>query len=206
MLAIIGTYRGPAMVHRLLESLHTHTVGITETCIVNDAPTGEHDAVYAAIADRVVHTRGAGYSTAMREVCRVGAEHDSAVWLEEDFTITGPVDFEDLALDLDRHPSWAQIVLQRQPWFPNERRAGSMIEAVKRKGHVFHTVDGYLVHEAFFSGNPSIWRRHVFTTGWPEGQWSEDRKRDQLVAAGYEFAITPEVLCHHDGVRSGKGY
>jgi hypothetical protein len=206
MLAIIGTYRGFTLARRLLESLDRQACGITEICVVNDAASDEHDASFAAIADRVINTRGAGYNLAMREVCRIGAEHDSAVWLEEDFTLTAPVDFDELAFDLDRHPSWAQIVLQRQPWFPNERRAGSMIAAVKRRGHEFHTVDGYLVHDAFFSGNPSIWRRNVFATGWPAGAWSEDQKRDQLLALGYEFAITPEILCHHEGVRSGHGY
>lgn len=205
MLAIIGTYRSPRLVSRLLDSIAHLSTGITELCIVDDAPE-DHSESWKWLKADVVRTAGAGYNEAMREVCRIGAQHESAVWLEEDFTLTAPVDFEELAIDLDRHPSWAQIVLQRQPWFPNERRAGSMIEAVRRKGHEFHTVDGYLVHDAFFSGNPSIWRRNVFATGWPVGEWSEDRKRDELVALGYEFAITPEILCHHEGVRSGHGY
>jgi hypothetical protein len=205
MLAIIGTYRGPRLVTRLVDSIAHLTTGITELCIVDDAPE-DHSESWKWLKADVIRTGGAGYNAAMREVCRVGAEHDSAVWLEEDFTLTAPVDFDELALDLDRHPSWAQIVLQRQPWFPNERRAGSMIEAVKRNGHQFYTVDGYLEHTAFFSGNPSIWRREVFELGWPAGAWSEDEKAMQLRAAGYRFAITPEILCHHDGVRSGYGY
>ncbi len=208
MLAIIGTYRGLSYVPRLLDSLDAHTKGISEIVFVNDSPNEVvSDQLLALGRGKVLNVGGQGYNTAMKAVCGVGAlNKDHAIFLEEDFYITGDVDFAAYAGHLDASPYLAQIVLQRQPWFENELRAGGMLKALKLRGQKFEGKNTLLEHTAFFSGNPAVWRIETFESGWPDGEWSENAKRDQLISQGYKFAITPEILCHHDGVRSGKDY
>lgn len=203
MLCIIGGYRG--LYPRALGSLVRYAEGITEYAFVDDS--GEPATVTMLEKwGRVVSLNREGYAPAMRAVCDIASDHDYVVWIEEDFTLTGPVNFTHLRDDLDAHPEWAQIVLQRQPWFPIEQQHGGVIEACIVRGETFIPDGDYATHQAFFSMNPMVARREVFTTGWPDVKWSEDAKRDELTAAGYRFAITRDVLCHHDATRTGKGY
>ena len=188
-----------------MKSLGEFATGIDRIEIINDAPNPfEHNLSQYG---HQTFTGGAGYNTAMKAACAAGAAEDGpSIWLEEDFFLTAPVDFTAIANHLEGHPYLAQIVLQRQPWFKNEVGAGNMLQPLRNKGKTFTSVGGYLEHRAFFSGNPSVWRKEVFEMGWPDGEWSEDSKRDQLLEAGFSFAITSDILCNHDGERSGKDY
>lgn len=203
MLCIIGGYRG--LYPRLLGSLLRHADGITRFAFVDDSGNPETVALLQKWGT-VIPLNREGYGPAMQAVCELGAAQDSAIFMEEDFTLNRPVSFTGIRYDLNDHDDWAQIVLQRQPWFPIEVEHGGVVEACIAKGHTFEQAGGYLVHDAFFSMNPTVIRREVFATGWPQTKWSEDAKRDELKASGYRFAITRDIYCHHDGVRSGSGY
>jgi hypothetical protein len=206
MQIIIGCYRKLTLVPRLLDSLDEFVGHDSHLVFIDDSG----DAATASMLRRVgevVEVGGQGYGAAMRAACMVGAREPFSAWVEEDFTFTAPVSFDRFADVLEDTPRLAQIVLQRQAWFPNEVKAGGLVPALVERGHQFQPIgDGLLEHTAFFSGNPSVWRREVFESGWPDVRWSEDAKGRQLVEAGYSFALTEDVLVHHDGQRTGRGY
>jgi len=207
MQIIIGCYRKLTLVPRLLDSIDEHVKHLQLDLVFVDDSADDATQRMLRRFGEVLDVGGKGYGAAMRAACDVGAREPFSVWIEEDFTFTAPVDFEALADVLYETPRLAQIVLQRQPWFPNEVKAGGLVPALVERGHQFHPIGhGLLEHTAFFSGNPSVWRREVFEAGWPDARWSEDVKGRELVAAGYSFALTEDVLVHHDGERSGKGY
>lgn len=206
MLAIIGTYRKDAYVFRLLDSLKENASGITQLHFVDDSGDSDFAKKLSNYGD-VSETGAQGYNAAMQEVVRLGADYgDHAAFLEEDFTITANTDFFSLAAHIDLHPYLSQVVIQRQPWFPVELRAGDMLRVFKNRGKQFKDVHGFFEHEHFFSCNPAVWNLDTFRAGWPEGEWSENIKRDAELAAGRKFAITKNIRAHHEGVRSGKGY
>lgn len=206
MLAIIGTYRKDAYVFRLLDSLKENASGITAYHFVDDSGNKTFAKKLAKFGD-VTQVGGNGYNAAMQEVVRIGTEYgDHAAFLEEDFIIDSTTDFTMLAAHIDMHPYLSQVVLQRQPWFPVELRAGDMLRVFKNRGKQFKDVHGFLEHEHFFSGNPAVWNWDTFAAGWPEGEWSENLKRDAELQAGRKFAITKNIRCHHDGERIGKNY
>ncbi len=206
MLAIIGTYRKDAYVYRLLNSLEANASGITQIHFVDDSGDDDFATDLSRYGD-VTQIGGKGYNAAMQEVVRLGAAYgDHAAFLEEDFIVDSVTDFFMLAAQIDTHPYLSQVVLQRQPWFEPELRAGDMLKVYKNRGKQFKDVDGFLEHEHFFSCNPAVWNLETFKAGWPEGDWSENLKRDSELAAGRRFAITKNIRCHHDGVRSGTGY
>lgn len=205
MLAIIGTYRKGAYVPDLLASMKEHVTGIDRIVFVDDSGDPENSEWLRRYGE-VVETGAQGYGPAMRAICTEGAREPFAAVIEEDFTFTANVDFTELQNMLEARPHLAQIALLRQAWFPVEKRAGGVLQALRRKGHRFRDVDGLLEHTATFTCNPSVWPQHVFATGWPDVAWSEDAKRDELLAAGYRFAYLPSVRTNHAGVRSGKGY
>lgn len=207
MKLIIGTYRKQQYLPAALESIHKHVTGISKIVFVDDSGDAtHHDWLRDTYGGRVVDTRCQGYGAAMQAACREGAGEDYAMWTEEDFTFTGDVDVKSYERHLQQHPYLAQVVFLRQPWFENEIAAGGLIPALEAKGHTFTEVNGLLEQEATFSGNPSIWRREVFASGWPTCEWSEDAKRDELLRDGYKFAFTPREMTHHHGIRSGFGY
>jgi len=191
----------------LLESIEEHVTGITDYAFIDDS---DDPLVAAELHKRgqVIETHGAGYNAAMQAAVTRGAlEQDHTVWLEEDFTFTGTVDFHRLAAHLDTHPYLSQIVLQRAPWFDAEKEFDSIIEFhQKKRRQIFRDVDEFWEHTAFFSCNPGIWHRRTWETGWPEGDWSEDQKRLSLLKGRKKFALTKNVLVEHHGERSGHGY
>ena len=206
MLAIIGTYRGMDYVPDLLQSIDEHVIGITRLVFVDDSNDLQTASKLTAWGE-VVQTFGKGYNAAMQAVTARGAqENDHAIFLEEDFTFTGAVDFLSLADHLDTHPHLSQIVLQREPWFAAEKEYNSLVDFHRAKGHTFRDANGFWEHTAFFSCNPAIWHRETWAAGWPEGEWSEDQKRREELARHKRFAFTKDVLVEHHGIRSGTGY
>ncbi len=227
MKLIIGSYRGVELVQRAIASLERNARGITSVEIVDDSPdpstpfalrdlaltnvdwTNERELPMWPTVHKVGGTGGKGYNAAMRAVCAV-AGADMFIFWEEDFVLTEPVDFNQLGWDLQKHPDWAQIALQRGPWFPNEKAAGGMLPGLVQRLGIdrvqLRNEDGYLTQRGTFTCNPAVWQRGIARRGWPLGQWSEDKMRDRLIRRGYRFAFAPGVRVMHDGVRSGHGY
>jgi len=206
MLAIIGTYRKDEYLPKLMESLETYATGIDRYVFIDDS-NDPFMATYLDTLGTVIETFGEGYGAAMKAAIEVGrAEDDNVVWLEEDFRLRAPVNFKEMSDWLDINRGVAQTVLQRQAWYPVEVANGGMIQAVRYSGKQVDEYQGYYLHNAFFSCNPSVWRKEIWKQDWPTGDNSEYKFYMRLKNQGYKFALTKDIVCHHDGVRSGKGY
>jgi len=101
-----------------------------------------------------------------------------------------------------------QMAVLRQPWFPNEVAAGGVIPARQAEGAQFtqeevvvssgvrtpmgeqgqpRTVH-YVVHADHFTLNPSLYRRGLCMSGWPDGPWSESKFGRLRAERGRRFA------------------
>lgn len=206
MEVLIGTYRKREHIEECLRSVDEHLRGVTGLTFIDDSGDQEHRDWLKQFG-RVVHVsdQQAGYGAAMKAVCKT-AEGREAMFLEEDFTFITEVSLEAMAEVLWHRPYLAQVALLRQPWFPNEIVHGSLMKALEARGYEFQEVCGVIEQDATFTCNPAVWRGPVFASGWPEGKWSEDRKRDELLAQGYRFSWLPGVRVHHSGERQGFDY
>lgn len=225
MKVILGTYRGPEFVNRTIDSLNEHARGWTALTIVDDSGNeswlSDYIAMSAEAAEypdgiqvKVIALNKVGYNRAMQVVCAEAGDEPFVFW-EEDFTLLGDVDFDRMGRVLKQRPKLAQLALLRGPHFPIEHRLGGLLPALRRRtgtlleremvGAGEHAQE-IIVQTGTFTGNPAVWQAGIAALGWPTGDWSEDRKRDQLLEAGYVFGYLPEVLVEHDGERSGYGY
>lgn len=204
MRVLIGTYRRQAYVPQALSSLSDQVKGVDDLVFIDDSGDPEN-AAWLRTYGTVVEVGGNGYNAAMQAACEA-AQGQECLWLEEDFTFLSPVNLDELSEMLYHRPYLAQIALLRGPHFPIEHAKGGLIEALEYKGHRFNEVDGLIEHTACFTGNPSVWRAHVFELGWPRGKWSEEQKGRDLVELGYRFAYLPGIRVQHHGERSGFDY
>ena len=133
---------------------------------------------------------------------------DHLLHIEEDFRI------HDLPLaamlEVFAHDdTLAQVVLKRQPWSPEEQRAGGIIET-HPADYKDHTAGGlaWTSHQRIFSLNPCLIPRRVLELGWPDG--NEAEMTSNLVADQWRFAFyghrddPPRV--EHVGAVRGAGW
>lgn len=147
------------------------------------------------------------------KVLDTGADY---VWhAEQDFTYNRPVPIERMIALLERRPQLAQIVLKRQPWNAQERRAGGIVEQheadyVERED-VQHS-EIWTEHRRFFSTNPSVYPARLCRLGWPQEQYSEGvfthrLLRDPLLRFAFWGAKFAEPMVTHIGQhRTGRDY
>jgi hypothetical protein len=110
---------------------------------------------------------------------------------------------------LDHDETLAQVVLKRQPWSPEEQRAGGIIEShpYDYTDHQAGTLQ-WTSHQRIFSLNPCVIPRRVLEMGWPAG--NEAEMTANLVAGGFRFAFyghrndPPRV--EHVGAVRGSGW
>lgn len=238
MKLIIGSYRGPEMVDRCLDSVYEHLHGVTQIVIVEDSGNDSWCDYYRNRSMRVKAPLTAetlfgldieiecismdrfGYNAAMKVVCE-NAGGARFMFLEEDFVFTEDVDLNTMEYILTGAPHLAQLALLRGPHFDNEKLLASA-KGIGPEGAVLaglqqrlpqtvidtQEISGFevIVQDGTFTCNPSVWQLGVSSRGWPDGRWSEDRMRDQLLDKGYLFGFLPGVKVEHDGVRSGFGY
>lgn len=215
--AIVLTNRKDLYLPAALESL-AH-LNIARTVIVDD--TGDEDwrrSLRDSTGNRVVGVAAqpAGYANAMQAVW-------DAAWmlrspyvflLEEDFTIDQDVDLGLLADVINENPRIAQVALQRQPWYENEKKHG-LIGAMRENGVTFTERDGtWLEHDAGFTGNPSLINREVLIDlpRWPTGDWTESQMGKRMKARRWTFGywgLEGQQTCTHHGherAETSKGY
>ncbi|QAY08256.1 glycosyltransferase [Mycobacterium phage RoMag] len=223
MKIIIGTYRADkAMIDRCLSSIidHLSDTEPLEFWFVDDSADDDFRGWLETFGNVVGLGRDRqGYTKAMDRVCKLMRtfEDDYVTFWEEDFVAVRRVALDLIRAELQRRPQLAQIVLPRQPWFPNEIEAGSMMQALAdRKNDTYSTrlVPDALVpialhiHTMTFSCNPAVWAPMAYRWPWPQCGGSEDEKTRYLREDDKAlFAFWgDEVLVHHDGERVGHGY
>jgi hypothetical protein len=210
---IIGSYRAdPRMLMRALASIETHLLGEWTPVIVDDSGSEGFRAwcdsnIYRGCVVPVADDR-AGYNMAMKKVCEVAGEERFIFW-EEDFVLTQTVLVHaEMEAALDEMPRLAQVALQRPAVYPIEREHGGMLEGLEARlpGSILYRRADLIFQTGTFTCNPSMWQGGVAAKGWPDGKWSEDRKRDELLLEGYTFGFLTGVRVTHDGRRRGFGY
>lgn len=133
----------------------------------------------------------------------LGTGCDYLFHIEEDFRFTNPLNLLEMAKILDAVPHLAQLVLKRQPWSDEEKRAGGQIEVAPSE---FVDCDGYVEHTRLFSLNPTLIRREVLELG---GGLEADITQ-RCLDAGYSFAYFGKrddpPRCEHVGQIRGSGW
>jgi len=123
--------------------------------------------------------------------------------LEDDFTFPGLVDIGLMIHQLESRSDLAQIALLRQPWSPEEHRAGGIINLYRDE---FTEEGSLIVHQRLFTFNPCLYPRWV--TRFPADL--EAGLTEQLVAHGKRFAyfggMDDPPRCTHIGVRRTRGW
>lgn len=207
MRIIVGTYRKHAYLPAALRSIQRHVTGWDRIDFVDDSgdPAWHAELRRTHPGSTIIDAGQRGYNNAMQEVVSLAGDEEFLFW-EEDFTAKVHIDLAELSQILAERAHLAQVALLRQPWFPNERRAGGLLEALEANGHEIRLIHGVHEQRATFTCNPAVWRAGIAALGWPVGQWSEDRKRDELIAKEYWFGFLEGVRVRHEGVRSGFDY
>jgi hypothetical protein len=148
------------------------------------------------------------------------AEH--IAWWEDDMVLTRPLNLQPLVDVLTERPHLAQMALRRQPVNDAEKAAGGVVEQHPDAylDHRDHAGREWLEHSLFYTTNPSVFRRELCATGWPEGKHSEGRYGFQLREQGLPWGIPggdvrfgfwgprtdPPLIRHIGEHRAGTGY
>lgn len=146
------------------------------------------------------HGQNLGYRRMMEQTWKHIARTEGApyiFWSEDDFSFERDIQLDDLASVLEHDHKLAQVVLLREAFYPRELEAGS-IPNEHPESYTRREANGlpYLEHTRFFSCNPSLMRRELFTSAaWPEtgaGSDSEALMGPRLTALGWHFAFFGE--------------
>jgi hypothetical protein len=143
-------------------------------------------------------------------------EFDYVFHLEEDWLFERPFNLAHLAALLDAEPRLAQVAFRRNAVAPAEKRAGGLVELWPQMYEEKRWSDGeivvdYLEHSLYFTTNPSLYRRSLIDSTWPDGPRCEETFGEALVAHGYRFALlgrhADRPWVRHTGtIRTGTGY
>lgn len=191
--------------------------GFKYKMIINDSL----DTTYADLLDieygeefEIHHTdtkRGFG-GTINRGWRLLHADTDYVFHLEDDFTFNEEVNLHAMADVLEENEHLGQIVLKRQPWNPQEKKAGGIVECwpdlYEEKSDGYHS---WTEHTLFWSTNPGLYHQGITIYGWPEGERSEEQFTKLRVADGLKFAfwggkLDPPKVHHIGDERVGTGY
>jgi hypothetical protein len=150
----------------------------------------------------------------LREVS--GDDFDYVFHLEEDWLFERPFNLAHLAALLDAEPRLAQVAFRRNAVAPAEKRAGGLVELWPQMYEEKRWSDGevivdYLEHSLYFTTNPSLYRRSLIDSTWPDGPRCEEIFGEALLAHGYRFALlgrhADRPWVRHTGtIRTGTGY
>lgn len=160
------------------------------------------------------HAHELGFDGAIRAGWDLALQTDAewVVGMELDFTFRLPVPLNDMIGVLRAHPHLVQMALLRQPWSPEEREVGGIIQQ-RPETYTRRSWDGhaFIEHANFTTTNVAVWPRWVVERGWPRGRESEGRFGLALFAEDSErraaFWGDGSVWIDHIGdVRSGHGY
>lgn len=198
---------------RTLGSLHANVRGpITEMWMHDDTGDDEYRARLAERHPDFRHInggprRGFGGAIVSAWECLLEFSHaDHVFHCESDFTFNRHIDLRAMVDVLETNPRLAQMALLRQPWNDTEKAASGVLNvcpgAFTEEGGAGRE---WLRHTAWFTTNPSVYRRTLCAEGWPHGEQSEgvftrrllDRHPDWCF--GYWGARDSGAWVHHIG-------
>lgn len=200
---------------------------IAERWMFDDTGDDKYRAVLADRFPQFRHINGGprrGFGGAIRSAWAYLARHSDADFvfhLEADFVFRHLVDLNAMVAVLTERPHLAQMALRRQPWNADETAAGGVVDRNPR-AYVERCDEAgrmWLEHRLFLTTNPSLYRRSLLNTGWPDCPQSEGVFTHRLlthglpgvhadrVAFGYWGARDSGVWVEHIGhQRVGVGY
>lgn len=191
---------------QMLGSLATHVKYPFGLIRIVDDSGNDPGPAWPATWDVIRHPQRRGLAAAVQSAwSNLPPEIDLVLHVEDDFVFVEEVDLDAMATVLKENPRLAQLVLKRQPWSPEERAAGGIIEM---NPGLYHQQDGYVEHRRIFSLNPGLIPRAVVDLGWPDGNEAEMTER--LVGARWSFGFwgTREAapMVWHIGAERSAGW
>lgn len=206
---------------RCVTSAHEHLHGdIARRFMYDDTGDAEHRQILRGLYPEFVHI-DAGPRQGFGGAIRAAWKHlrdiegfDHVFHLEQDFTFNRIVAVDYMAALLDERRDLAQVALLRQPWNPQEKAAGGLIERYLGDRYSEQTSKlgcGYIEHDTFFTTNPCLYRRELMDHEWPDRDQSEGHFGIALKEAGYRFAYWGRrwdgpAVRHIGAHRVGTGY
>lgn len=165
------------------------------------------------VVDDTEHRLGMAGAVRAAWAWALESDADYLLHVEEDFR------FIDLPLRamqfvLDRCPDLAQVVLKRQPWSDEEKRAGGQMETnptAYTECAAYGRNVWWVEHSTLFSLNPCLIPRRTLELEWtPGGNGAERAITDACLAAGMRFAYYGKkddpARCEHVGHIRSAGY
>lgn len=217
--AMIITDGRPGLIERTIESWRTAwgDNGLNGAVIIDDSQSADHARLLWEHFGgyKIIHLADkGGFTGAIRAGWHYLADHNPEwfFWLEDDFLFRRPIDVLGMTQVLGDNPLLAQLVLKRQPWNPQEKAAGGIVECWPDK--YTEQTDGdhwWTEHDLFFSTNPSLCRGSILDLDWPAGDRSEQQFTQRALQHGYKFAFwgrkyAPPIIEHIGLERIGTGY
>lgn len=165
--------------------------------------------------DEVIHVDDVDHRLGFAGAIQAAWDQVETDWifhLEADFILKEPVPINDMIGVLQRNPYLAQLVLKRQPWNEEEKRAGGIIE--QHPFDYLERTDGlhtWTEHRKFFSTNPGLYSSKLTEYGWPqlpqsEGLFTHQLLRDSMIHFAFWGGKHDPPLVEHIGERTGVGY
>jgi hypothetical protein len=165
--------------------------------------------------EKIHHKEKRGFCGAVQSGWAVAAESRFTFWLEDDFLFMRPVPLTHMMNVLTENPHLAQLALLRQPWSPEEQKAGGIMQMWPDE--YTEVTDGHstwVEHTLFYTTNPSLFRGELARNNpWPDGPACEGKFSEQLRASDPEIRFAfwgqkfePHRVLHIGEERVGLGY
>lgn len=130
---------------------------------------------------------------------------------EDDFTYDRDVELGPMIETLRENDHLRQVALLRHPYYPRELEAGGIVQEHPEAYELQNSRPyPFLEHRLYFTANPSLFRRSLTATPWPNGTSSEKLYTDLLnrnPSSRFAYWGTGDPWITHIGaVRAGTGY
>jgi len=165
---------------RSLASLNEHVVGPIVQRVVYSDWAGHRDELVAIAEEAGFYVAGEGhhgYTVARRRLWSYLARRAQGAYIfaaEDDFTYDRDVDLAPMIEALEAQPELRQMALLRGPYYSRELEVGSVLASLATPHElVNHRPHPFVTHRDHFTANPSLFRKSLTETAWPNGSSSE---------------------------------
>lgn len=230
LLWIVQTSGRADCFERTLASWKEHCTGeFADKVIVDDSGSEDYRTwLRRSYPDFKLISTGAanvGFARAMQKVFATFLESRAThcLYLQDDFELKAPLPIAGPLAILQAHAALTQMSFLREPWYPDEVKAGGLIQSWAARGMFVdrHEVDdqAWMTHRHWWTCNPSIFPRWIAARGWPapskfptsrttERRFSQAlfRTNSSLVSGIWGGLEQDPPLRHIGEVRGGTGF